>query len=80
MKVAEVAPLATVTEEGSVRYELLSESVTTAPPLGAPLSKVTVQVVVSPPCKLEALHPTDDNVAGAGAGVRVTVVVFEVPP
>ena len=77
---AEVAPLATVTEEGSERKELLSESVTTAPPLGAAVDRPTVQVVVSPPCKLEALHPTDDNVTGGGAGVRVTVVVFEVPP
>jgi hypothetical protein len=73
--VAEVPPLATVTEEGSVRKELLSESVTTPPPLGALLFKVTVQVVVRPPSKLDALHPTDDNVIGA---TTVTVAVLEV--
>ena len=76
MNVAEVAPLATVTEEGLVRYELLSESVTTAPPLGAPLFKVTVQVVVSPPSKLDGLHPTDDSVTGPNT---VTVAVLDVP-
>ena len=73
---AAVAPLATVTEEGSERKELLSESVTTAPPLGAPLFKVTVQVVVRPPSKLEALHPTDDSVTGPNT---VTVAVLDVP-
>ena len=74
MNAAEVAPLATVTDEGLVRYELLSESVTTTPPLGAPLFKATVQVVVSPPSKLDASHPTDDSVTGAST---VTVAVLE---
>ena len=73
---AAVAPLATVTEEGSERKELLSASVTTAPLLGAPLFKVTVQVVVSPPSKLDGLHPTDDSVTGPNT---VTVAVLDVP-
>ena len=76
MNAAEVAPLATVTDEGLVRYELLSESVTTTPPLGAPLLKVTVQVVVSPPSTLDGLHPTDDSVTGPNT---VTVAVLDVP-
>ena len=75
MNVAEVPPLATVTDAGRERKELLSESVTMAPPLGAPLFKATVQVVVRPPGKLDGLHPTDDNVTGAST---VTVAVLEV--
>jgi hypothetical protein len=43
-KVAEVAPAATVTEAGTVNAALLSDRVTTAPPVGAALLRVTVQV------------------------------------
>ena len=43
-KVAEVAPAATVTEAGTVSAALLSERETTAPPVGAALLRVTVQV------------------------------------
>ena len=50
LKVAEVAAAATVTDIGTVSAALLSESVTAAPPAGAALVKVTVQV-------LEALGP-----------------------
>jgi hypothetical protein len=46
VKVAEVAPELTVTEEDKVTNELLSERVTTAPPLGAALFKLTVQVAL----------------------------------
>ena len=74
VKVAEVDPVATVTEEGLVRYELLSESVTTAPPLGAALFKVTVHRVLEPEEKLEGLHPTVDSI---GQHLTVTVVVLE---
>ena len=43
-KVAEVAPAATVTEAGTVSAALLSDKETTAPPVGAALLRVTVQV------------------------------------
>jgi hypothetical protein len=49
-KVAVGAPAATLTELGMVSIVLLSDSVTLAPPVGAALVKVTVQV-------LEALGP-----------------------
>jgi ribosomal protein S8E len=47
-KVAEVAPAATVTEAGTVSAALLSERETTAPPVGAALLRVTVQVAEAP--------------------------------
>jgi hypothetical protein len=43
-KVAEVAPAATVTEAGTVSRALFLERDTTAPPVGAALLRVTVQV------------------------------------
>jgi hypothetical protein len=43
VKVAVVAPAATVTEEGVVTLELLSDSATAAPPEGAAAFNVTVQ-------------------------------------
>jgi hypothetical protein len=62
VNVAVVAPVATVTEEGRARNELLSDTATGAPPLGADLLIVTVQVVLEPDGKLEGLHATEDNV------------------
>ena len=44
VKVAVVAPAATVTEGGTARAELLSDTLTSVPPLGAACDKVTVQV------------------------------------
>ena len=72
---AEVSPPATVTEEGTVRKELFSESVTTAPPLGASLFKVAVHVVLESAGKLEGLQPTEDNISGSKT---ITVAVLEV--
>jgi hypothetical protein len=43
--VAVVAAAATVTEAGTVNAALLSDNITLAPPLGAALVKVTVQVL-----------------------------------
>jgi len=51
LKGADVAAAGTVTEAGTVRVELVFVRVTIAPPAGAALVKVTVQVV-------EALGPT----------------------
>ena len=44
LKLAVVAPAATVTEGGTARAGLLSDTPTTVPPLGAACDKVTVQV------------------------------------
>src|ERR1700678_143502 len=45
LKVAEVAPAATVTDAGTVSVELVLVRVTVAPPVGAAWVKVTVQVL-----------------------------------
>ena len=46
VKLAEVAPAATVTEAGTVTAELLLASVTARPPVGAAAVSVTVQASV----------------------------------
>jgi len=49
VKLAVVAPAATVTDAGTVRAVLLlSETATAAPPVGAACAKVTVQVELAP--------------------------------
>ena len=44
VKPAELAPAATVTDAGTVRFVLFDERVTAAPPEGAALFRVTVQL------------------------------------
>jgi hypothetical protein len=61
VKVAVVAVAGTVTEAGSVRtFAMAPERGTTAPPVGAALVKVTVQVVLALEAKLVATHCTDE--------------------
>jgi hypothetical protein len=63
-KVAVVAPAATVTLAGTVAAAvLLLDRVTTAPPVGAALLRVTVPVVEVPPVTVAGLKVTDDNVS-----------------
>ena len=45
VKPAEVAAAGTVTEAGTVKFVLFEESPTAAPPVGAALVRVTVQLV-----------------------------------
>lgn len=59
VNVAVVAPEATVTDAGTVTDPLLLESETAAPPLGAPCDNVTVQVVVPPDARLDAVQVTE---------------------
>ena len=81
VKFAEVAPEATVTEDGTERAELLSDRETTEPPLGAALDKLTVQVVFDPAFMLLGLQAKEETTGRLDPGpVMVTVVVFEVPP
>ena len=75
-KVALVAPAATVTLAGTVAAEvLLLDSVTWAPPVGAPDDNVTVPVEPSPPTTLKGFMLTDNSVGGpvAGCGVKLRV-------
>ena len=73
VKVAVVAPAATVTLAGVVAAELLSESDTTAPPVGAAAVSVTVPVEDVPPVTDVGLTVTDCSAAPAGLTVKVAV-------
>jgi len=56
VKLALVAPAATVTDAGIVNAELLSDRLTAVPPLGAAMDTVTVQDEVDPDIRLAELH------------------------
>jgi hypothetical protein len=76
VKVAEVEPFATLTEEGVVSKELSSESATEVPPEDAALVKVTVQVLVAPEARLAGLQASEETRTGA---TRLTMVLAELP-
>ena len=80
VNVAEVAPFATVTLDGtlaSVEFEL--ESDTTAPPEGAAAVIVTVPVVEPPLAIVLGLTATLVIAAAAGGGLMVTLAVLLTP-
>jgi hypothetical protein len=77
VKVAVVAAAATVTEAGTVSAGLLLESATEAPPAGAALVRVTVQVEDEFWLRLVGLHVTEETSTGA---TRLIVAVAEVVP
>ena len=64
VKVAEVAPPATVTVAGTVAKDELDPSLTEVPPAGAMPVKVTVPVDGVPPCTDVGERVTLDKVAG----------------
>lgn len=74
-----VAPAATVTEVAIANAELLSDSVTALPPLGAAFDSVTVHIVLLPDVTVAGEHcsPVSVNVA---AGATVTAVVTVLVP
>ncbi len=74
LKLAVVAPAATVADAGRVNSALLLESATRAPPAGAGLVRVTVQVLVAFGPKLAGAHVNNDTSA-AGAMVRVRLAL-----
>jgi len=76
LNVAVVALDATVTEEGTVRTELLLVKVTEAPPLGAGWVSATVHVVDALDPRLAGVHNTDETRTEAA---RFTVVLAELP-
>src|SRR5262245_427929 len=82
MKNACVAPAATVTLAGTLAVAPLLDSVTVAPPAGAPLDNVTVPCDADPPATLAGLSVTLCSAAAGGAGVggvTVNVAVRVVP-
>src|SRR5712672_1865343 len=83
VKVALVAPAASVTLEGTLAAAvLLLESATCAPPAGAAPLNVTVPVEdCVPPITLVGLSVSDESVtAGGGAGTTVIEAVLVTPP
>jgi hypothetical protein len=77
LKVAVVAPAATVTDTGTMSEGLLLPSVTFDPPGGAVCVKVTVHVLTALCPRLVGLQATPDTNTGAS---RLMVAVFELPP
>jgi hypothetical protein len=75
VKVAVVAPAATVTEVGSVAFAVLDARETAIPPVGAAPLRVTVPVDGLPPMTVdgESVSPVSTG------GFIVSVAVFEVP-
>jgi hypothetical protein len=74
VKVALVAPAATVTLAGTVATAvLLLPSVTTAPPAGAALLNVTVPVEDAPPVTAAGLTDTEDTAGGFSVSVAPCV-------
>ena len=79
VNVAVVAPAATVTLAGTCAAAvLLLDNVTTAPPVGAALLRVTVPVDEDPPMTLVGFKVTEDKVTVVG-GVTVSIAVLVVP-
>ena len=76
LNVAVVALAATVTDAGTVRVELVFVSVTLAPPLGAALVSVIVQVLEEFGPRLAGLQASEETRTEA---TRVTVALAELP-
>ena len=64
MNVAVIAAAATVTDAGTVSVGLVLVRVTNAPPAGAALLNVTVQVLEAFCPRLAGLHASDNTTAG----------------
>jgi hypothetical protein len=76
LNVAVVAAAATVTDAGTVKAALLSEIAIAAPPVGAALLSVTVQVLEAFGPRLVGLHASEETTTD---GDRVMVAVAELP-
>ena len=77
LKVTVVEPAGTVTEDdGTGSSELLLESDTAVPPVGAVWFSVTEHVVLAPLLRLVGLQDIDDSTTGA---VRLITAVLDVP-
>ena len=74
LKVAVVAPAATVTDAGTVSEALLLARITLDPPVGAVWVSVTVQTLVALCPRLVGLQATPETRTGAS---RLMAAVFE---
>ncbi len=80
LKLTLVLPAATVAEAGTARTELLSDTETTTPPVGAALDIVTVQVLTPPDANVVGLHAIEETVGGgAVGGFKTTATDCAVP-
>jgi hypothetical protein len=77
LKVAVVAPAATVTDVGTVSEALLVARFTPDPPVGAVWVRVTVQVLTALCPRLVGLQATPETSTGAS---RLIVAVCELRP
>ena len=76
-KVAVVAPAATLIEVGVVSVERLSETATLAPPVGAALVRVTVQVLEALGPRLLGVQASEET--NTEAATRLRLVLAELP-
>jgi hypothetical protein len=76
VKAAVVEPAATVTESGATSRALLLDTATVAPPAGAALESVTVQLVLPLDPNVVGLQAKDDTSTGA---TRPTLVFCDWP-
>jgi hypothetical protein len=76
LKVAEVAAAATVTDAGTVSVELVLDRETEAPPAGAALVSVTVQVLEELGPRLVGEQASDETTIDA---TRLMFVLAELP-
>jgi hypothetical protein len=79
VKVAEDLVAATFTEAGTLKTELVSESATVIPPVGAALEMVTVQVLLAFDARVVGLQVREETDTVAVAAVRLIVALAEVP-
>jgi hypothetical protein len=79
LKVAVVAPAATVTDAGTVSEVLLLASITLEPPVGAVWVSVTVQVLTALGLRLVGPQARPDTRIAEGAN-RLMVTVCELAP
>jgi hypothetical protein len=78
VKVAVVAPAATVTEAGTVKAALFEDRPTETPPVGAADDKLTVQPEVAPAATELGEHDTPEIAGELGAPAEVISIALMV--
>jgi hypothetical protein len=76
VKVAVVAPAATVRVAGTVAAGLLLDKVTTVPPVGAWPESVTVPCELLPPSTEAGLRLTEESEGGVSSSAAVTLALL----